>query len=201
VKQYVFFSTMGVYGVGKKLCHNVIDANTPLHAEGMYGKSKLMAEEGLQKLQDCTFSVSIVRPPSVYGKGCRGGYITGFTSIARRLPVIPRAYEDVKQSFIYIDNLSELVRLVIEKNKAGVFCPQDDKAVSANELLCIIADGIGRKHRTSWLLGLCVRLLHFIPFVNKAYGGVEYAKALSDMEGLDYVVVPFDEGIKRTVAP
>lgn len=199
VKQYIFFSTMGVYGIGKRLKPTIVDENTPLAPAGMYGKSKLMAEEGLSELQDETFQVAFVRPPSVYGKGCRGGYITGFASIARRLPVIPRAYEKVKQSFIYIDNLSELVRLVIEKNKSGVFCPQDDKAVSANELLRVIDDGIGRKYRSSWLLGFGVRLLHFIPLVNKAYGGVEYSKTLSDIEGLDYVVVPFDEGMRRTV--
>lgn len=199
VKQYVFFSTMGVYGVGKKLKRNIIDEQTPLNSESMYGKSKLMAEEGLQKLQDGTFCVAFVRPPSVYGKGCKGGYITGFTSIVRRLPVIPRAYENVKQSFIYIDNLSELVRLVIEKNLKGVFCPQDDKAVSANELLQAISIGIGKKYRSSCLLGLFVRLLHFVPVVNKAYGGIEYAKSLSNVEGVNYVVVPFEEGMRRTV--
>ena len=200
VKQYIFFSTMGVYGVGKKLKRNIIDEQTPLNSDSMYGKSKLMAEEGLQKLQDGTFNVAFVRPPSVYGKGCRGGYITGFTSIARKLPVIPRAYEDVKQSFIYIDNLSELVRLVIEKNLKGVFCPQDDKAVSANELLQAISNGIGKKYRSSRLLGLFVCLSHFVSVVNKAYGGVEYAKSLSDVEGVNYVVVPFEEGMRRTVA-
>ncbi|SEA72861.1 UDP-glucose 4-epimerase [Xylanibacter ruminicola] len=200
VKQYVFFSTMGVYGIGKRLKPTIVDENTPLAPAGMYGKSKLMAEVGLRELQDEAFQVAFVRPPSVYGKGCRGGYITGFASIARRLPMIPRAYENVKQSFIYIDNLSELVRLIIEKNKFGVFCPQDDKAVSANELLRVIAEGIGRKYRSSRLLGLGVRLLRFIPLVNKAYGGVEYAKALSDIEGMDYVVVPFEEGMRRTVA-
>lgn len=201
VRQYVFFSTMGVYGRGKELYPNVVDAETPLLAGEMYGKSKLMAEEGLQKLQDNFFNVVCIRPPSVYGKGCKGGYISGFKSIVQFLPVIPRTYEDVKQSFIYIDNLCELVRLVVENNLRGIFCPQDDKAVSANELLQIIANGIGRKYRSSWLLGKCVHLFHFIPHVKKAYGGVEYSKDLSTMDGLDYVVVPFEEGMKRTVAP
>lgn len=200
VKHYVFFSTMGVYGVGKKLKRNIIDEQAPLNSDSMYGKSKLMAEEGLQKLQDGTFNMAFVRPPSVYGKGCRGGYITGFTSIARKLPVIPCAYENVKQSFIYIDNLSELVRLVIEKNLKGVFCPQDDKAVNANELLQAILYGIGKKYRSSRLLGLFVRLFSFLPIVNKAYGGIEYARSLSDVEGINYVVVPFEEGMRRTVA-
>ena len=200
VRQYIFFSTMGVYGRGKRLTPNVIDENTPLHAEGLYGKSKLMAEKGLNELQGETFRVAIVRPPSVYGKGCRGGYISGFASVARKLPVIPRAYEDVKQSFIYIDNLSELIRLIIDKNLHGVFCPQDDKAVSANELLQVISCGIGKEYRPSALLGFFVRLLHSIPLVNKVYGGVEYVRSLSAIDGLNYVVVPFDEGMRRTVA-
>lgn len=199
VKQYIFFSTMGVYGFRKKLVPNIVDENTPLLAEDMYGKSKLMAEEGLMKLQDESFNVVCVRPPSVYGKGCRGGYISGFTSIVRNLPVIPCAYEDVKQSFIYIDNLSEFVRLAIEKRLCGAFCPQDDKAVSANELLETISNGIGKKYSSSRLLGLGVRLLSFLPLVKKAYGGIEYSKGLSTIENLNYVVVPFKEGMRRTV--
>jgi len=199
VKQYVFFSTMGVYGKIKELRPNIIDEKTSLDAEGMYGKSKLMAEVGLKKLQDENFCVTCVRPPSVYGKGCRGGYITGFTAIARKLPVIPQAYGNVKQSFIYIDNLSEFVRLTIEKRLSGVYCPQDDKAVCANELLNAISKSIGKKYRSSKLLGLGVRMFSFVPLVKKAYGGVEYSKELSTIEGIDYLVVPFEEGMRRTV--
>ncbi len=201
VRQYVFFSTMGVYGKDKKLVPNIIDEETPLLANSMYGKSKLMAEEGLMKLQDNNFNIVCVRPPSVYGRDCRGGYITGFSSIVRKLPVIPRAYENVKQSFIYIDNLCELVRLIIEKNLYGVFCPQDDKAVNANELLQVIADGIGKKYHSSWLLGQGLKIFRFIPLVKKAYGGIGYSRGLSTIAGLEYVVVPFEEGMRRTVAP
>lgn len=199
VKQYIFFSSMGVYGVDKKLTPNTIDINTLLLPNDMYGKSKLMAEEGLRKLQDSIFNVVCVRPPSVYGKGCRGGYITGFTSIVRKLPIIPQAYTDVKQSFIYIDNLSEFVRLAIEKNLYGAFCPQDDKSVSANELLQAIANGLAVKYRSSRFWGLFVYVFHFIPIIKKAYGGVEYATSLSSIDDLDYVIVPFEEGIRRTV--
>lgn len=199
VNQYVFFSTMGVYGRGKKLRPNIIDEDSSLEANGMYGESKLLAEEGLVKLQDEHFCVVCVRPPSVYGKGCRGGYITGFTAIARRLPIIPQVYENVKQSFIYIDNLSEFVRLSIVNGLSGAFCPQDDKAVSANELLEVISNGIGKKYRSSRLLGFVVRLLSFVPLVKKAYGGIEYSEELSTIEGVNYVVVPFEEGMRRTV--
>ena len=199
VKQYIYFSTMGVYGFGKKLKPNIIDENTPLNASGMYSRSKLMAEEGLQKLNDSNFSVALIRPPSVYGKGCKGGYISGFASIVRRLPIVPKTYENVKQSFIYIDNLTELVRLIIETNKNGAFCPQDDKAINANELLEYLALGMGKKYIDSRLLGYSVKMLNFLSIVRKAYGGVEYAQSLSTIEGTNYVIVPIDEGMRRTV--
>lgn len=200
VKQYVFFSTMAVYGSGKALAPNITDVNSKLEAKGMYGRSKLLAEEGLFKLQDDHFKVAFVRPPSVYGKGCKGNYISRFAMVARKMPIIPTAYTDVKQSFIYIDNLSELVRLIIEKNLDGPFCPQDDVAVSTNSLLETICEGLGKKYRGSKLLGFFVPLIKFVPIVKKAYGGMEYARELSDIKGMDYVVVPFREGMKRTLS-
>lgn len=199
VKQYVFFSTMGVYGVEKKLVPNIINADTPLLAGDMYGKSKLMAEKGLIELQDKYFNVVCVRPPSVYGKGCRGGYISGFASVVKMMPILPRAYDNVKQSFIYIDNLSEFVRQAIINNLNGVYCPQDDKAVSANELLRAIAIGMGKKYKSSCILGMFIRLLGFMPIVKKAYGGVAYDINLSAIDNINYVVVSFDEGMKRTL--
>lgn len=199
VRQYVFISTMGVYGIGKKLAPNVIDENTPLEPVGMYGKSKLLAEKELSKLQDGQFNVVCVRPPSVYGKGCKGGYISGFKSVVQNLPLVPKAYDNVKQSFIYIDNLSELVRLIIENHLNGVFCPQDDKAVSANELLDVIANGMGKKIHVSKILGTIIKLFSFIPIVNKVYGGITYTHELSTIEGLEYVIVPFEVGMRRTV--
>ena len=202
VKHYIYFSTMGVYQADKKLGASVVDENTPLlsNSKSLYGKSKLMAEEALSKLQNEDFSVAFVRPPSVYGKGCKGGYITGFTSIVRLLPIIPKAYLNARQSFIYIDNLSECVRLIVENHLNGVFCPQDDEIPNANELFETIAQGLNKKYRDSRLLGLLMQIVSFIPVVKKAYGGIAYSRTLSDIEGYDYVVVPFKEGMRRTVS-
>ena len=201
VKAYVYFSTMGVYDANKSLKGCVVDDRTPVLGEGnsMYGRSKLMAEEALNLLQDDNFDVAIVRPPSVYGKDCKGGYINGFKKIAQFLPLIPRAYEDAKQSFIYIDNLSECVRIIIENHLSGTFCPQDDEIPSANRLFEVICSGVGKKYRASRVLGLCLQMLSFVPLVNKAYGGISYSKERSAIPGYDYVVVPFEEGMKRTV--
>lgn len=199
VKCFVFLSTMAVFGTSKRLARNVITTNTLMSPIGHYGKSKMMAEEELLKLQDTHFDVVVVRPPNVYGKGCKGGYIPGFVKVVRKLPVIPYAYTNVKQSMLYIDNLTEFIRQAICKGMKGVFMPQDDKPVSAVEITSAIAKGLGKTPRTSKLLGLCVSLFNFIPLIQKAYGGVEYDISLSKIEGVDYVVVPFEEAMSRTI--
>lgn len=96
--------------------------------------------------------------------------------------------------------MSECVRLIVENHLSGVFCPQDDEIPNANRLLEVICKGIGKTYRSSRLLGICLQLLRFIPLVKKAYGGIEYSRTLSDIPGLDYVVVSFEEGMRRTVS-
>lgn len=196
---FVFLSTMAVFGVPKRLGKNVIQIDTPTSPVGLYGKSKLEAEEGLLPLQDYNFDVIIVRPPNVYGKGCRGGYIKGFERVVKKLPIIPKAFTNVKQSVLYINNLCEFIRLAIEQKRKGIFMPQDSFAVSAVDICTAIAKGIGKKPRTSVLLGGVVRLFSFIPLIQKAYGGVEYDIKLSQIEGMNYVCVLFEEAMARTV--
>lgn len=196
---FVFLSTMAVFGVSKRLSKNVITADTPLSPKGLYGESKAEAEEQLLRLQDGRFDVVVVRPPNVYGKNCRGNYISGFVQAVKKLPVIPAAYMNVKQSVLYIDNLCEFIRLSIEQKRHGVFMPQDDKAVSAVEITTAISRAIDKKPRISRLLGLAVRLCSLLPIIQKAYGGVEYDMSLSRIEGMDYVAVHFEEAMKRTI--
>ena len=200
VGQFIFFSTMAVYGVEKELRRNVIDKDTPTNPQSMYGRSKYMAEQQLKDLETLSFKVVVVRPPNVYGKNCRGGYIPGFISVVDRLPVIPKAYQNVKQSMIYVENLAEFVRLSVVNGLSGTFMPQDDKVVSSVELIRAIAEARGKKMRTSAILGLFVRLFSFVPIIKKAYGGVEYDENLSKVEGVSYVIIPFDKGIASTVS-
>lgn len=200
VKQFIFLSTMGVYGVEKKLVPNVIDAETEPAPTSLYVKSKYEAEQLLRCLEDENFTVSVVTPPNVYGKGCKGGYITGFTSIVRKLPFIPCAYGNVKQSMIYIDNLCELIYQLSVSCKGGVLMPQDDRAVSAVELMNMLAKGLGISRAEVSAFAPLIHILAFLPIVNKAYGGVEYSKVLSEIDGINYRVVDINEGIRRTVS-
>ena len=83
-----------------------------------YGDSKLQGDLGIQKLADDNFIVSILRPPFVYGKGCKGNY-NKISKIAKMTPIFP--YYQNKKSMIYIDNLCEFVRLIIDDKVGGIF--------------------------------------------------------------------------------
>ena len=70
VAQFIFMSTMGVYG----MLTGVIKKDTVPNPKTHYAKSKLQAEEQIQKLSDDSFKVVILRPPMIYGKNCTGNY-------------------------------------------------------------------------------------------------------------------------------
>ena len=111
VRQFVFLSTMSVFdGIGRGLKNTVIYETTPTNPVSMYGKSKLMAEQKLKDLEDASFKITIVRPPNVYGKNSRGNYVPRYVAMANSLPFVPKAYEEVRQSMIYVANLADRYR-------------------------------------------------------------------------------------------
>ena len=105
VKQFIFMSSAIVYGdsacVGRT---KRISKDTPVSPNNCYSDSKVLAENGLRELQDEQFKVVILRPPMIYGKGCKGNYKL-LSKFAKLLPIFP----DVKneRSMLYIENLTE----------------------------------------------------------------------------------------------
>lgn len=165
VKHFVFMSSMSVYG------NNVteITMDTPLCPATLYGKTKLMAERDLQKLRDKNFTVTIIRPPMVYGKGCPGNY-TRLSRLAKKLPVFP--YTDNKKSMIYIDNLSYIVADIIENQIKGIILPMDNKYVSTSDM----ATAVNKNIRLSKSMGAMLKLFKNISIVKKAFGTLYYAE-------------------------
>lgn len=199
VKQFVFMSTMAVYGCEKKLPRgNVIDENTPLKPTTLYGKSKLEAEKLLQSLEDDAFRVAIIRPPNVYGKDCPGNYMNAFKNIALKIPVFPDAYRESKQSMLYIDNLSCLINLLVETLNRGIYHPQDDLIPNTCELIELLSVCFRIRKKYSNILGLFIRIMHFIPIIKKVYGGVSYSNKISTPFDGRFQVVSFVDGIEKT---
>lgn len=178
VKQFVFMSSASVYGLTAPMGNVVmIDADTPLNPTDNYGISKANAEKQLQPLAGEDFKLAILRPPMIYGKGCKGNY-QSMAKLAKKLPVFP--WVNNQRSMLYIDNLSEFVRLVIDDEAEGIFCPQNEEYVNTSEMVNLIAHANGRNilmvRGFSWALKL---LRPFTGLVDKAFGSLCYDRSVS----------------------
>ncbi|MDX8387941.1 MAG: NAD-dependent epimerase/dehydratase family protein, partial [Ghiorsea sp.] len=139
VKQFVFISTIAVYGEGKTL----VTEDTTCAPTTPYSKSKLVAEIELQKLEDMNFTVSIIRPPMIYGLNAPGN-MAALISLVSKSKVLPFANIENRRSFVYICNLINLIDRVIVKSKGGVFLAGDDEYLSTTRLIELIAKGLDR---------------------------------------------------------
>lgn len=182
VGQFIFMSSAIVYGdsapIGKR---KVITKNTPVAPANCYGDSKVQAENGIRPLNDDAFHVVILRPPMIYGKGCKGNYPI-LSKIAQRFLVFPCVKNE--RSMLYVENLCEFVRLMIENHEQGLFWPQNSEYSSTSELVKMIAQAHGKKVCLIKGSELPLKLLgHFVPVVNKAFGSLSYDMAMSEYDG------------------
>jgi len=196
VKQFLFLSSASVYGldapVGKVV---MITADTPLNPTDNYGISKKKAEKGLQELQDDHFRIAILRPPMIYGKGCKGNYQT-MARLARKLPFFPKV--DNQRSMLYMENLAEFIRLLIDDEAEGIFCPQNNEYVNTSEMVNLIAHVNGKGMLLVGGFTWALKLLRPITgIVDKAFGSLCYDFALSSYDS-DYCVKNLQESILET---
>ncbi len=196
VKQFVFMSSAIVYGesapIGKS---KIITKDTPVFPANCYGDSKVQAEKGIRLLEDNNFRVVILRPPMIYGKGSKGNYLT-LSKIAQRFPIFP--YVKNERSMLYIENLCEFVRLMVENGEQGIFYPQNSEYSNTSELVKMISEAHNRKIKLVKGLGGVLRLMSYMTkLVNKAFGSLSYDKSLSDYK-TEYRKITLAESIKRT---
>ena len=192
VKHFIIFSSMNVYG---DYCDCVTD-RFAVHPSSFYGDSKLQGDIGISKLEDETFIVSYLRPPFVYGKGCRGNY-NSISRIAKRTPIFPTFKN--KKSMIYIDNLCEFVRLVIDERTGGVLTPQNRELVSTSDLVKEIANCHQKKIWFTGLFNWIIRpACRMTKVFKRAFANDCYSPVLSNYWDFDYCLISFKESVRRT---
>lgn len=192
VKQFITFSSMNVYG-------DFVDGLTDrrkVHPTSFYGDSKLAGDEGALKLSGPGFTVASIRPPFVYGKGCKGNY-NSISKLVKKTFIFP-TYKN-KKSMIYIDNLCEFIRLVIDDCAGGVFTPQNKELKSTYELAKAIAKASGKRiwftSLFNWLVAIAKKPSKT---VRRAFSNDYYDLSISDYYGFDYCVVDFENSVKET---
>lgn len=195
-KQFIYMSSAIVYGSSAPLGQRKrITRDTPVNPANAYGNSKVKAEEGLLPMSCDSFRVVILRPPMIYGPGSRGNYPT-LAKLAVKLPVFPKV--DNERSMLYIGNLAEFVRLMVENREVGIFWPQNREYVNTTNLARLIAAAHGKKlltvGGTAWALKLMGKVTGL---VDKAFGNLSYDQSLSQYHE-EYRLTDLQDSITET---
>lgn len=176
VPQFVYLSSVIVYGDSAKVgVTKHIAADTEETPANFYGDSKWQAEQKLATLAEGqAFRIAIVRPPMVYGKGSKGNFPL-LVKLAEKMPIFPDIRNE--RSMIYIDNLAEFLRLLIDSGQGGIYLPQNAEYVTTAQMVKAIAEAKGKKLRLVKALNPLVKLASKLPgkiggMANKAFGSL-----------------------------
>jgi nucleoside-diphosphate-sugar epimerase len=194
-RHFIFLSSMIVYGPAAPAgSTRVISPDTPPAPENAYGQSKLEAETGLFAMADEGFAVSALRVPTVYGRGCRGAYAS-IAKMARLLRLFPHCRG--RRSVIYIENLSEAIRLIADERAGGIFFPQDSEYATTADFVREIRAAHGKKTHITNIFAPFIMLLAETGPARKIFGGIVYEMDMSRHPD-NYRLFAFKEAVKRT---
>lgn len=200
VKQFVFMSSAIIYGDSAPYgVKKVITRDTEPAPANFYGDSKWQADQGVRKLADRNYIVTVLRPPMIYGKGSKGNYPT-LAKMAKKLPVFPDC-ENLR-SMLYIENLCELLCQVMIGAYAGIFWPQNAEYSSTSSVVRYIAKECNHKIIVSRAFNWTVAVASKIPgkiggLVNKAFGNLAYDQSISTYD-FKYQLYSLPQSIRRT---
>ncbi|MHC1695052.1 MAG: sugar nucleotide-binding protein [Eubacteriales bacterium] len=198
VSKFIFLSTMAVYNTEDRDCKSkgIINSDTSPSPVSPYGSSKLEAEHRIcntaQKMQ-----VFIIRAPSIFGRGTET-YLQGYEKLSR-LPILPVMFQGCKRSSIYADNLSELVRLIIDSDcpaTVKVYLPQNNPPMSVCEYVEIL-----QRVRKRFCVRIpipCFLQLHCHLF-DILFGNISYELPTEDYFEGKYHIVDSMQAIQKTI--
>jgi len=199
VKQFIFLSTVKVYG-------KFISGSEPWNEhslclpEDAYGKSKYEAEVALKKLEDECFTISIIRTPLVYGEYVRANMLS-IMKLVSRIGILPFKNVNNRRNFTGAENLASFIDRIIERRASGIFIAMDEKAISTSELVKMISKNLGKKIILFKIPDFIVKvgMIVFPSIFDRLYGSFEMDNSRT-LKVLDFKPpVPISEGIKKMV--
>jgi len=179
VQQFIFMSSMAACTSKKN---------------DYYGDGKRQAEALLSGLQDEHFQVAIVRPPMVYGPGCKGNFPRLVASV-RRAPIFPEIKN--ARSVIFIDNLCVFLCNLAQIGSGGLYHPQNRDYNCTTQMVRLIAACQGKKICTTQLFNwLIYALMPLFSGLEKLFGS--HCLPFNGDED-DYSVIDYEESIRVSV--
>jgi UDP-glucose 4-epimerase len=167
VSKFIFFSTMAVFGKAK-----AINKDTSLNPITKYGITKLKTEEKLKALvKKSDMSLTIIRPPMVYGIGAKGNPNL-IERLSKFISVFPEAYN--RKSFLSIENLNRLLLEELKDEHNKTIHPQDPYYQSTFQLFKFYRTILKKQSYPLKILGFFLKKLTFLGFINKIFGDLYY---------------------------
>lgn len=193
VKQYIYMSSMNVYGDTSE-CIKSRDQENP---KNFYGKSKLLADQRIHEMESDSYKVVSIRPPVVYGKGCKGNF-TLLEKVASMAFVFPKYYNI--RSMIFIDHLTNYLCQMVENEESGYFHPQNKCHISTTETVVSIRKAKGKKTilipGMGWMIKIMMRLSSK---AERAFSNDYYDLEFSQYRDNSYCGIDFEDTIMKSI--
>jgi len=145
-KDFIYFSSV------KAVADSVeakLTEDSKANPKTAYGKSKLKAEQYLLSQQlPSGKRLIIIRPCMIHGAGNKGNLNLLYKVVRFGIPWILADYDN-RRSFISVDNLNYLIYEILRRPEipSGIYNVADDKPISTNGLIILIAESINKKPR------------------------------------------------------
>lgn len=140
---FIYMSSLGAMGPGDEVGYTPMCANKTPTPNTAYGKSKLKAENWLKGIDG--FPYLILRPTGVYGPRDRD-YLILMRAVKNGLDV-GAGYKKQLLSFIYIDDLVNIVFSLIEKGiRRKEYFAADGDVYTDSEFNAIVRDALHKKN-------------------------------------------------------
>lgn len=146
IKDFIYFSS--VKAVADSV-EGTLTEDTKANPKTAYGKSKLKAEQYLISRQlPSGKRLIIIRPCMIHGAGNKGNLNLLYKVVRFGIPWILADYDN-RRSFISVDNLNYLIYEILHRPEipSGTYNVADDKPISTNALIILIAESIHKKPR------------------------------------------------------
>jgi UDP-glucose 4-epimerase len=143
VRRFLLVSSIGVVGSSSR---TPVRETSPYLPQTPYGISKREAEEAtFEAARAGGFEAVVIRPPMVYGPGCRGNFPRIVNAVKRGIPLPLRSVRNAR-SMCYVENLADAIRVCLTHPQAAgeVFHVADGDPVSTPDLVRFFAGCVKR---------------------------------------------------------
>ena len=209
IRDFIYFSSVKATA---DTIEGILDENHSSDPKTPYGKSKLEAENYLlSKDLPENKRLFIIRPCMIHGPGNKGNLNLLYKVVEKGIPW-PLADFENNRSFLSIDNLNFLIeRIISDQNMAsGIYNFSDDKALSTNELVKIIANTSGKTERLleipKYLISIVAKTGDYLklPLNSERLKKLTENYVVSNQKiktalNIDSLPVSAEEGMKRTI--